>query len=300
MSLTIETLHTSSAVRVQVARCRPRDGACGPDEEVRSHLVALPLRGLFVKHRGGRDRVVGDACHALFFNPGEPYRVSHPVEGGDDCLVVEPRGDTLADVWGAVDGRDDPSKPGFARTHAILDAQEIAARRLFWHRLGQRLAGGLEADEVALELLARVLRATSHRAPRARWSHTRSHHEDMVQATMITLAQGPAESWTLGALARRVHSSPFHLARIFRQRAGMPLHRYHLLARMAAALDEVLDSSRDFTTIALDLGFSSHSHFTATFRRTFGVTPSTLRRQATGAQVTQLSKILTARRPPDR
>jgi transcriptional regulator GlxA family with amidase domain len=60
---------------------------------------------------------------------------------------------------------------------------------------------------------------------------------------------------------------------------------------MAAALDEVLDSRRDLTTIGIALGFSSHSHFTACFRASFGVTPSALRR---GARAAQIRKILTA------
>jgi AraC-like DNA-binding protein len=89
-----------------------------------------------------------------------------------------------------------------------------------------------------------------------------------------------------------VHSSPWHLARTFRELTGMPLHRYQLRARMTAALDEVLDSRRDLTTIGIALGFSSHSHFTACFRASFGVTPSALRR---GASAQQIRKILTAK-----
>ena len=43
--------------------------------------------------------------------------------------------------------------------------------------------------------------------------------------------------WSLSELARRVASSPFRLAHLFRDIAGMPVHRYHLLARLSAALD---------------------------------------------------------------
>jgi AraC family transcriptional regulator len=35
---------------------------------------------------------------------------------------------------------------------------------------------------------------------------------------------------------------------------------------------------RELTAVAFDLGFSSHSHFTASFRRTFGAAPSALRK----------------------
>jgi len=64
---------------------------------------------------------------------------------------------------------------------------------------------------------------------------------------------------------------------------------------MAAALDQVVDTSRDLAAIGVDLGFSSHSHFTAAFRTCFGVTPSTLRRSANQRQADELRTILTAR-----
>jgi AraC-like DNA-binding protein len=46
--------------------------------------------------------------------------------------------------------------------------------------------------------------------------------------------------------------------------------------RLARALIEVPHAD-DLTALALDLGFSSHSHFTAAFRRAFGQSPSTAR-----------------------
>ena len=66
---------------------------------------------------------------------------------------------------------------------------------------------------------------------------------------------------------------------------------------MAAALGEVLDSRRDLTTIGIALGFSSHSHFTACFRRSFGVTPWELRRHARGPEVRKILTALPRTRP---
>jgi AraC family transcriptional regulator len=274
--LTTHTAHHSPTVQVHLVRCRPHDGACGPEEHAATNLLVFPLRGVFVKHHGSRERVVADPWHALFFCAGEPYRVSHPVDGGDECLVLEPSPEMLADIHAA------------KRRYVPLDASLIAQRRWLWHRLQRRIASALETEETALRLFAGTLRAPSPREPNP---ETRSRCKEIVEAIQITLAARPADPWTLGALAQRVHSSPFRVAHAFREFAGMPLHRYHLLARMAAALDEVLDSSRDFTTIGIALGFSSHSHFTVTFRRTFGITPSELRRRASSRQI---SKILTA------
>ncbi|MFW6080047.1 MAG: helix-turn-helix domain-containing protein, partial [Gemmatimonadota bacterium] len=45
----------------------------------------------------------------------------------------------------------------------------------------------------------------------------------------------------------------------------------------------VVAGSSDLTRVALRLGYSSHSHFTGTFRRAWSITPSRFRRSASSA-----------------
>jgi AraC family transcriptional regulator len=82
---------------------------------------------------------------------------------------------------------------------------------------------------------------------------------------------------------------------VFRETVGTSIYDYVLHERLAHTLDAVLDCGDDLTTIALDAGFASHSHFTARFRSFFGYTPVALRRIATAAQIAELRKIVTAR-----
>ena len=74
---------------------------------------------------------------------------------------------------------------------------------------------------------------------------------------------------------------------------GIPLHRYLTQLRLARALVE-LPHAADLTALALDLGFSSHSHFTARFRALFGLTPTDVRRGASTRGAAELRKIVTA------
>lgn len=57
----------------------------------------------------------------------------------------------------------------------------------------------------------------------------------------------------------------------------MPLYRYHLRLRLARALD-LLGCYDNLTTLGLDLGFSSHSHFSSAFRQVYGRTPAEFQR----------------------
>jgi AraC-like DNA-binding protein len=82
---------------------------------------------------------------------------------------------------------------------------------------------------------------------------------------------------------------------VFHALVGTSIYDYVVRERLAQALNAVLDSGDDLTTIALDAGFASHSHFTARFRRFFGCTPTALRRGASAGRAGQLRKIMTAR-----
>jgi AraC family transcriptional regulator len=70
-----------------------------------------------------------------------------------------------------------------------------------------------------------------------------------------------------------------YLTQVFQQVEGLPLYRYQLRLRLARAL-HLLPSYEDLTALSLDLGFSSHSHFSAAFKAAYGRSPSEFREAA--------------------
>lgn len=58
----------------------------------------------------------------------------------------------------------------------------------------------------------------------------------------------------------------------------MSPYRYFNKRRITRAKELLLDPGRSLTDIGLSLGFSSHSHFTDTFRKITGLTPSQFRK----------------------
>jgi AraC-like DNA-binding protein len=69
--------------------------------------------------------------------------------------------------------------------------------------------------------------------------------------------------------------SPFQLSRAFHEVTGTTLHRYRGRLRLRASL-EMIEAGMPLIEVALALGYSSHSHFTQTFRTEFGAAPSRL------------------------
>lgn len=278
--MTSHALLDGALLRIHCVCCRPHGTACGAPEYTALNQLALPLRGVFIKHHAAGPEVVASAGQALFFNAGEEYRVSHPAGGSDDCLVLELSAPALGELLDCFDPAALQSgRRLFRATHAALPAQAAVQRGLLWRRL-RGGADNLEVEARALELFGAALASARPAAARPpdRRPQARRRRRDQAQATAVTLAAQPEQPWTLERLARRVHSSPFHLARSFGQELGEPIHRYLLRARLARALDAVLDSDEPLTSVALRLGFATPSHFTAAFRRHYGRTPSALRR----------------------
>jgi AraC-like DNA-binding protein len=85
-----------------------------------------------------------------------------------------------------------------------------------------------------------------------------------------------SERLHLEELAASCGVSTFHLCRVFRAVTGETVHRYLTRLRLRAALFEVGHRQDDLAGLALEIGFSSHSHFTHAFRREYGVPPSRL------------------------
>lgn len=80
---------------------------------------------------------------------------------------------------------------------------------------------------------------------------------------------------SVSALARDVGMSMFHFTRVFTELVGRPPHRYLTDARLAAARS-MLQQGRSVTETCFACGFNNLSHFSRSFGRRFGVSPSRL------------------------
>ncbi|CEJ11316.1 HTH-type transcriptional regulator GadX [bacterium YEK0313] len=235
-----------------------------------THLV-FPYRGVYVRHVG-RQAAVAEANQVLFFNAGESYRVSHPVEGGDACLSVSIDEGLLRELAPREQLRDGPGL-AFRRARRRIDPRAQALLALIRHGLSRKVAETLEAETLVLTLVRRSLGERTSQAAGAS-----AGRQKLVDRAKLVLASDLARRWTLAEVAREVGVSPVYLTQVFREVEGVPLYRYQLRSRLARAL-HLLDDYDDLTALGLDLGFSSHSHFSAAFRQAYGRTPAEFQRQ---------------------
>jgi len=85
---------------------------------------------------------------------------------------------------------------------------------------------------------------------------------------------------TVSAIASELGISAGFLSREFGRAVGRSPHQYIIDKRLARARLSLLQPNLDLSGIALQCGFSSHSHMTSQFRARFGLTPSQLRAEA--------------------
>lgn len=280
--LTFRTLYDSPMVEVRDYICLHDEPAQSAEEYSGVNSIVLMRHGAFAKHFGRR-QITADVNHSLFFSKGSTYRISHPAECGDRGTTFSVRQPILNDIIRELDPTVDerPETP-FKFLTGPCSSDIFWRHREFVRRLENISRAPLEplwADITALQLMADVLEAAFVRGgvKQTKRTSTLADHAERTEAAKAYLAARIGDNVTLGEVADAVSCSPFNFARIFHQQTGLPLHRYLTQLRLRAALERLFDAE-DITSLAIDLGFSSHSHFTDVFRREFGKTPSEYRK----------------------
>jgi AraC family transcriptional regulator len=97
----------------------------------------------------------------------------------------------------------------------------------------------------------------------------RERVEQVIQILSGNLAEPP----TLEQLGRQVGCSPYHLSRSFSREMGMTIPQYLRQIRMERAAELLKSAKFNVTEVALEVGYSSLSHFSHAFCETMGCCP---------------------------
>jgi AraC family transcriptional regulator len=264
-------MNVASLLRTQILSLRDVrcEGACRhrtPEEFASTTHLVFPYRGIYLRHLG-RDQAVADANHVLFFNAQEGYQVSHPVAGGDSSLSLT-LSDSILRELAPAGILQEHAIAGFRSQHQGIDPRAQALVALLRHGLHNGSLEPLEAEGLTLTLVCRSLGPRTSHLCRATQGRRR-----LTDRVKVLLASDLSRRWTLAEIAAEIRGSPVYLTQVFRQVEGIPLYRYHLRLRLARALD-LIARYEDLSALAADLGFSSHSHFSAAFRQVYGRSPT--------------------------
>jgi AraC family transcriptional regulator len=234
----IEELLRTELVALGRFRCPPDDPLWQAENYIGDYAhVAFPHLPVRIAFRR-RVPVLTDPTVAVSYRPRERFRRELFSPGGDDCVFAV-LDPALFEEIGPEPFRALP--PGtFLRLHVLEDP--------------------LELEELIVSLSGRPVPRTG------RWG----------EPVKEVLAARLGDKLSLAELGREVGASPYHLARSFRRATGLSIHQYRIQLRVRTAFLRLRDGV-DLSSLGLDLGFASHSHFTHSFRGVFGLPPSAVR-----------------------
>ena len=289
---------TTELLRIGSFAVEPTDPRFAQAGQMHRHEFVFPRTSVWI-HREGQAPFLADPTVVTYYNRGEPYTRSQASARGDRCDWFAIDDAVLLELLRAHEpaAEERPQQP-FPFTHGPSDPVSYGWQRLAVARAAAGAADPLELDELMLRVLARVLRLAYARRdvgpPTPPAPPERGRSRELALRVQAVLADRFAEPLSLAALARQVASSPYHLCRAFKAATGLTLHAYRMQLRLRHALERIAEPAADLAAVALDLGFASHSHFTAAFTATFGEPPSAFRRHASGRAVIAARRALAA------
>lgn len=269
---------STECVTIGAFRCPASHPSFRNSGPIRDDCFVFPRTTVLIQHDNAR-AFVADPTIVTLYNRRQEYERRFVCADGDRCDWFAVSQDLLR----AALAERDPSAAEAERPvrfpHAPADASTyLEQRRLFIDASDPAGVETLDVEERVVALLDRVLTlAYNGRQPRARVPRLPSANE-LADAAKAWIAPRVAQRLTLASIARAIDCSVFHLCRSFRRATGLTLHAYRDEVRLRLVLERLEHGERDLSRLALDLGYSSHSHFTAAFHRSFGIPPSTARK----------------------
>lgn len=242
------------------------------------HQIILPYNGLFACSVGRQRRLI-DANWTLFISPGQEYVVHHPLaDTGDAALIVTPSAQMLDELWST-----QPTGKRFAFTESSRPSS-MPLRLMTQHllRFSAKANDPLRFDESVILALQEAFRSPVR--------GSRGNSRSIVECAKEILHSRIGERVSLDDVAREIGVTPVYLTQEFARQEGVPLYRYFQHLRLSRALIE-LPRCGDITGLALDLGYSSHSHFSSLFRKVFGLSPSEYR-SSIGARQLRIRELI--------
>lgn len=221
----------------------------------------IVLRGAFTEHLRRKTRWCTSS--SVIFRPPEESHADHFNEAGGSCLTIE----VAAQGWERL------------REHSVLlkesaDFQNglltTASARLYGEFCRTDDVSSLALEGLTLEMIAEVSRL-SVGEPGVRSACRVDRAREIIHAHF-------SDPLTLSFIAESIGTHPVYLAREFRRRYRRTVGDYIRHLRIHVACREMANSDATIAEIAAASGFFDQSHFSRTFKRLTGTTPSRYRK----------------------
>ncbi|MEM7456982.1 MAG: AraC family transcriptional regulator [Planctomycetota bacterium] len=262
---------------------RSLDDAGWVDEQVTGehHVVAFSLAPVEVRFANRHPALLAPTAVA-FARPRTTYFRSARCDRGQRTIFIGLDGTTAKDVYGdasRITAEAADSSAHVVPASATALAIAIQLERHLFDAKADRAESNIEPivfEEYALQAALYSFHFYSESRQAVSNRSGGNEQRELVDGALDLICFQPEKKWALSELAGAVALSPAYLSRIFRVHTGRTLSQCLMLIRVARALEQLGDRRGELTALALECGFSSHSHMTAAFSKLLGLPPQQL------------------------
>ena len=228
-----------------------------PEHEHASPFFTYVLRGNYVEQVGKNAR----ECRrgTVIFHAHKESHNNFVGDNGTASLNVE----LSAEAWRELTA---DVVPGCDIIGRVLTGDAEWMALAVWREFRQADSASALALDEAVATLCDTIRTSNARGI--------FEPHNRLDRCMEYLRAHSTASHRLAEVARIAGVHPMHLAKLFRKRYGYSMGEYVRRERIAWACAQLSRDARTISSIAADAGFSDHAHFTRTFQRIAGCSPS--------------------------
>lgn len=262
-----ELVFSSNLVLLAEYHCQPDNPLFANSGPSNANSIVFPQTSTRIIREGGA--ILEMPTVVTLYNAGVEYVSEVISPEGSHCAWMTLHPEMLLEIAASTGNRIADSNRPFPVDTVSVEAS-LALRQSTLSRFARRFghADPLMVEDESIALVEQVLARI--RTPNNEWTRPPAR---VIERARAQLAARFAEPLSLVDVAREVGVSAAYLSRAFRAATGQTLHMFREQLRLRRSLDLLPDCLGDFTRVALDLGYSSHSHFSSRFRKHFGLTP---------------------------
>lgn len=280
MQADIHTLFESDFYRILDFRCHCTEHGISAAEYSSTFAISFVRKGnfLFNVFRHSLDSYTG--C-VLVTKPGYEHTVTHGHAIPDECTIIEFKDyfyqESVLDLGDHIAFfKNNDLHSTLVRTNARMEFLHYSLLRTLITHPAHRL----QIDHQVLEIFNNTMSRITDYYPDER-IHTKlkGHHLSTIEQAKAYINDHFSEDLSLHDLALHCHVSPFHLARLFKLFTSYAPHRFLMETRLQHAQQLLFDTTLPVADVAFSSGFNSVEHFTAAFKKSYGIPPATFRNQ---------------------
>ena len=276
LSTSCQKLLELDAIGVNYLSCGPTYFRCKSDPSLK---IGIPLTtsSLHVKWETGN----GKQKHQ-FVKEGSvsiiPPNLSHEawLESQMEIMIFKLTPNLLEQIAKECQGCSIEIEAKWSVSDPLIRQLALSLFREFQHGV----PGNLYVESIGHILATHVLRRYSIQGQVSNQKPTNKISKHKFKQAVEYINDNLSQDITLAELANLVDMNQYQFTREFKVAIGTSPHKYLLERRIEQAKELLSRTQISIAEISYNIGFSSQSHFTSTFRRLTGTTPAFYRKSS--------------------